>query len=382
MTDEAFTNKIEKKLHVGIVAWNFIMCIFLLVTKNFNPVRSGTTCFINAFPPGCIAHPEMFGECTRGRNALVYLLLHFGVISLIIIGIIVIMGMLCSHVISRERNFRKNTANADTDTVVSQRQQEAESLMNIYRREMTLQAGLYGAVFLMKFSLLFSRGVLAIAGKMNMASRLHAAMSFWVPLGGFLNILIHTRPSVVTLHRRYSEYSWLSALWLVLKAGGEVPDESDPSAFSMCCCYKNKEAATGVASQSRLGRVDVIIENGDSDEDSSVLVLSGDLRVLISSKSLGPKSIECENGQSMSFGDENIAYRSEKDWSNVGRESPMMSIFEHDENYIEKGEATTRRSELSIVSPRHDGKISLYPSNSNVHFARAFERAKNMKRPK
>ena len=31
MTDEAFTLKVERKLHVGIIAWNLITCTFLLV---------------------------------------------------------------------------------------------------------------------------------------------------------------------------------------------------------------------------------------------------------------------------------------------------------------------------------------------------------------
>jgi len=39
MTDEAFTLKVERKLHVGIIAWNLTACTFLLITKRINPFR-------------------------------------------------------------------------------------------------------------------------------------------------------------------------------------------------------------------------------------------------------------------------------------------------------------------------------------------------------
>jgi len=224
MTDEAFTRKVEKKLHVGIIAWNLISCTFLLVTKNFNPHRGGVVCHISAYPPACRLYPEKFGECTRGQNAFIFnLLLVCGLIPLIIIGIVAIMSMLCCHAILLDRNFGVRLEN---NADVSRQQQEADSLSRIYKREMVLQAISYSGVFLAVYSLYLAQTFIYIAGKSHLAT---PAFSITViilfPLGGFFNILIYTRPNVVTLHRRYSEYSWSRALWLVLKAGGEVSDD-------------------------------------------------------------------------------------------------------------------------------------------------------------
>ena len=228
MTDEAFTRKVEKKLHVGIIVWNLIICAFLLVTKNFNPAPSGRVCHIAAYPPACRLYPEKVGECTRGQNAFILLLLFvFCVVLLVIMGIVVIMSILCCHVISRDRNFRslgreRNfRLGLEHNADVSQHQQEAESLSRIYKREIVLQAILYSGVFLVAYSLYFAQAFINI----KKPAPFSITVSVLFPLGGLFNILIYTRPNVVTLHRRYSEYSWLRALWLVLKAGGEVPDD-------------------------------------------------------------------------------------------------------------------------------------------------------------
>jgi len=211
-----------------------------------------------------------------------------GLIPLIIIGIVAIMSMLCCHAILLDRNFGVRLEN---NADVSRQQQEADSLSRIYKREMVLQAISYSGVFLAVYSLYLAQTFIYIAGKSHLAT---PAFSITViilfPLGGFFNILIYTRPNVVTLHRRYSEYSWLRALWLVLKAGGEVPNDLQ---------------------QQRIGDVgplrissEVDLDLGNKEETSWVaLSFRG-----------ANSSIECENGESKCFGSDEVGYRSEQDW--------------------------------------------------------------------
>jgi len=61
-----------------------------------------------------------------------------------------------------------------------------------------------------------------------------------------VNILIYTRPHAVSLRRNHPNCSRIKALWLVLKAGGEVPDEIDLSkTFDLCCHSKQREEGDG-----------------------------------------------------------------------------------------------------------------------------------------
>ena len=330
MTDEAFTRKVEKKLHVGIIAWNFIICTFLLVTKNINPAPSGRVCHITAYPPACRLHPEKFGECTRGKNSFLLLFLFvFCVVLLVITGIVAIMIILCCHAILRDRNFRVRRAdNAD----VSRQQQEADSLSRIYKREMVLQAILYSGVFLVAYSLYFAHAFINMAGKWHLITpALSVTFSVLFPLGGLFNILTYTRPNVVTLHRRYSEYSWLRALWLVLKAGGEVPDDLQ---------------------EQRIGDVGPLRISSEADRDlgKKEQTNSGVLSCLGANYSIG-----CDNGASKSFGSDEIGYRSEQDWFYAKGEgsSAMVPIQEDVEEciWISQQDDSTSTSNIGLSVP-------------------------------
>ena len=55
------------------------------------------------------------------------------------------------------------------------------------------------------------------------------ASAITCPVGGLFNIIAFTRPAAWILKRRYSsEYSWLKALLLIVKAGGEIPENELP----------------------------------------------------------------------------------------------------------------------------------------------------------
>jgi hypothetical protein len=321
MTDEAFTLKVERKLHVGIIAWNLIACTFLLVAKTLNPMAVGTVCHISSFPPGCRLFPETYGECTRGQNDVFYYLTFvFGVYCLVIMVLVVIMSMLCWHVIGREK-FRVRRGNT---AAASEQEQEILSLSRIYRREMVLQAAFYSGVFLGVYSLAFVNGFIVLAGSYSNNPAFAIAYFTLFPLGGFFNILIYARPSVVTLHRRYSEYSWLRALWLVLKAGGEVPDEPSQSEL-----LTSSQPSLLASSQVRHD-----FENND-------IVLS--LRA--------PKLNGCENGASDSFGAHRVGCRTEQDGSYEKDEGSMLAMKNEDYRDEEEDSAEMTFSQLGLSAP-------------------------------
>jgi hypothetical protein len=54
----------------------------------------------------------------------------------------------------------------------------------------------------------------------------HMAISLTWPLGGFINILIYTRPKIAILRIRQPQLSWIKAFRTIILAGAEVPDES------------------------------------------------------------------------------------------------------------------------------------------------------------
>ena len=189
-----------------------------------------------------------------------------------------------------------------------------------------IQAFLYSGVFLAVYALYCVQGFLLFAGIMRTPFAFSIVLCTLFPLGGFFNILVYTRPSVVTLHRRYSEYSWLRALWMVLKAGGEVPEER-----SLC---------EGIPISSQLCR-DVDREEIGCED--------------------APVSIGCENGASNAFrAYEAIGYRTEEDWSyEKGNVSAMVPVQE-DYSYEKESSAEMTFSQLNLSVPTSSEVLHQY----------------------
>ena len=62
MTDDTFSQQIERKLHKFIIAFNFMVCVAALVTKTLNSSPHGNFCFLAAVPTGCRQSPDIYGE--------------------------------------------------------------------------------------------------------------------------------------------------------------------------------------------------------------------------------------------------------------------------------------------------------------------------------
>lgn len=92
--------------------------------------------------------------------------------------------------------------------------------------EMVTQAFLYVLSFFATFVFAWVASVYYLAGGSPPLWTLYP-FAWLYSSGGFLNMLVFTRPKVKILRIRYSDLSWFRAFYLVIKEGGEVPDLED-----------------------------------------------------------------------------------------------------------------------------------------------------------
>jgi hypothetical protein len=258
MTDADFCNKIEIKAHFIINITMLIASFMALQTESYNSTPTGGICHFARSPMGCGTYPEIVGECVRGKYALLFVYIFtVGVVFLCFLGIVVLMVMLIGHAAHAERVYSLNLNQNGQPRTSSLRncfrcvfcwfrereQAEDESdtdfVLRLYRRETVLQGSLYVGSFLITY---------AVTLVVIISSFFMSSIPEWVntvtfatyPVMGLFNILIYTRPKVQKLRYICPELSWLKSFLLVIKAGGEVPDEQqDPHALELSCCHRS-----------------------------------------------------------------------------------------------------------------------------------------------
>mmetsp|Transcript_14567 Transcript_14567/g.22049 ORF Transcript_14567/g.22049 Transcript_14567/m.22049 type:complete len:556 (-) Transcript_14567:178-1845(-) len=264
MTDNNFSRKIETKAHIFIAPYAITINIWALLLKTFNPLpgyerQPGSACYIVSYPAGCADSPEIYGECTRGKHAM--LLAQFsshGMIVICFIGVVVLMGLLIRHAYWTEKMFQINHRGSnDTNRCClnfndfNQRNDESDAdyVLRLYRRETVIQAILYFSAF----STVYTAIAVFYAKNVNdwhMPRSVYVIfLNFLYPIMGLFNIIIYTRPKIKKFRMNKPEYSWLRSFLLVVKAGGEVPDEElDEYALDVCLkCWYVKNHHDGVS---------------------------------------------------------------------------------------------------------------------------------------
>ena len=232
MSNTAFLNKIERRVHIFVVIIVVLAITLAIVTKAFNPLPAGTACFIISYPPGCSqSSPDIHGECTRGATSsrILNFILMFGLNIIFIPWTILATLLLYCHVKSQERLFR-----ADVRRVIHTEQEaelnessclqsfgrkigrilmksknyggrqygrephetRAKYIARLYRREILKQAGLYVTAFFGAYSMGFFFGLTNNVDSMKhlKGNGVSIAVSLIYPLGGLFNILIYSRP--------------------------------------------------------------------------------------------------------------------------------------------------------------------------------------------
>lgn len=336
MSNEQFSKRIEIRTHIFVALLVICTSIAGVATKSFNALPGSSSCNFSAYPTGCRIVPELVGECTRGLQAHIFIYIFvYGLFALTIPCIIISVVMLCAHAIYKSRMFKANlpasslpgnprkhehTSNSSSSRLaVSEEQDDLDMatrgarLAHLYAREACIQAVLYSTAF---FTVYFLSFFLALANVFKLRNldlaTLHTSIAMLYPSGGFFNILIYSRPKVAFLHSKHPEFGWLQSLWLVLKAGTEVPAEEDLIYVSPWCLVSSRKGE---------------VINNNSTHYKTGAYRNGDEGVDVEKES--KKNLNSANvlyGGSDSISKNNANYRSELEWSHYIGDSERTPV--------------------------------------------------------
>ena len=227
---------------------------------------------------------------------------------------------------------------------------QAEASIRIYSRDIVVQAFLFIFAFFVTFIFWWSALLILIVGKRDSPMFLQFLAAFFYPLGGVLNILVYTRPKVRSLIIQQKSagnyHSWFHAFFLVVKGGVVVP--------------KANAGGRHVMTQE--------------------VVKSNQFRA----KGLSPAYVgtnsDCQCGGSQSFGDENVAYRQEEDWSHEDIGCRDNAYFNRlgkimEDMLVEEGRSHNEEEDAASTE-----KVTDVESTDPLAraYARAFQRAKEL----
>ncbi len=240
-----FAQKTEWKIQIIIIAVSGTICISGLITDSFHSAVSGSFCTFAAFPASCRLKPDLFGECDEASadNAKIYnFVLIFGVYCFCFTGVVICMFQIWWNVfVTRRRltqrrivvGFGRGIKN-DMGVVVQenssifaqaddeQPQAEIERQERLHRREFIVQAWLYVSVYLLTYGFMMLSKIIVLVEN-EMPPMWVSIVNCLFPLGGVLNILVYTRPKVLSFRRKEPDCSWIRAFMLVVRAGVLVP---------------------------------------------------------------------------------------------------------------------------------------------------------------
>jgi hypothetical protein len=171
---------------------------------------------------------------------------------------------------SQEATLHKNDDKMHTSSGTNQISNNGSlenplSMARTYRKEMLTQSCLYMSGFLFTYTFIFMNQFLNIAGR-PFPDWSHMAISLTWPLGGFINILIYTRPKIAILRIRQPQLSWTKAFRTIILAGAEVPDESPdfPSPRPL-------RPSSSLLRQNLVGERECKAEDEDSEKDDAAM---------------------------------------------------------------------------------------------------------------
>ena len=288
MTDAAFFRKYERWAHILIVLYCMSFSVLGVSWGAYNPVIFRNFCFFATKPLGCRVFLGDQGDCdatlTRRVDVLTTFVVFVTFVS-VAIGITVIMIMLtcyankktkmiihnhttsnkgtgtdtqegtavegdlsssepaaeCSQQETRAEGFKLETktegcqqeTRAETDAsrngdLSSGTSPSPNSIATSFRREIMIQAALYVCVYALTNSPVFLNFIIIFILQVENTNAIYVSFTIFIfSFGGIFNIFVYTRPKVSVLCRKYPDLNKLHALWMVLKAGGELPQSLD-----------------------------------------------------------------------------------------------------------------------------------------------------------
>ncbi len=295
MQNDAFRQKIELRIHLLIATLNVLLVGTALGLNTFHTALNRSFCHFAATPLYCRDSPEVVGQCDPAVKGHVDLFILVNVFIFNIItfcSIFAIMVMLYRHANSLKKMSRGITTSrtstmiaANSDNNKNDREndkdvyehgsmcefqdnindheggrknnvggagqthsrssnnnnieQNAQEMADLYRKEIVRQATLYVGVYLLSCVPLATCFLLLVANSDSTSINivlLIVATSLYPNAGLFISLAFF-RPKVALIRRNFPECSRVLALWLVLRAGGEVPDLENLNIPK--CCYDN-----------------------------------------------------------------------------------------------------------------------------------------------
>ena len=384
VSDAEFTKRFERIIHAAIIVTSISIGIAGLVLKSIDSTFIGNVCTFALAPSGCRSNPEVLGECDpeiEKHVTALQIICSFGIPVASLFGIICCMGAVCWHTfvstrtssrqLCRQGNLRTVTSSAanlsnvvaDFSDAPNQRMEGVDSTetcnyiyiedihceeqrngvgrhqnlntVRFYHQKIIIQACLFVVAFLGTFLMKWIVTGLALTGNEPPPLAMFIGAILF-PLGGVFNMLVYTHPQVTRLRVRQPELPWFRAFKLVVESGVEVPK---PIPVSI-------------------------------DDDFDVPKTSTDDKA-------SPKQMHESSGcgsynGSNSFGNDEIAYRSQHDWEyNAGKASGLDNIMEEDEESLGDSEHSSDR----VSNGENDKSIHEKKERIDDTIGKAFEKA-------
>ena len=227
ITDEQFTRRYEKIIHVMIVVICVAGACLSIAAKTYNTSPTGTFCSNANTPAGCFQRPEIYGECDAEIKVYVSYFTYFS----LILSIYSIVVMLYSMIRLIHSVLKKDKKYGDLPANPTQEQLHKYNLRKKLLGEIMFQAIMYTV----SWFICQSGGVVGAILHMNGVAneKFPPALQIYgaalIPLNSAFNVFIYTRPAVRHVRRIDPSISRYRAFYMVLKAGGEAPNMKQSS---------------------------------------------------------------------------------------------------------------------------------------------------------
>ncbi|GFH56282.1 hypothetical protein CTEN210_12758 [Chaetoceros tenuissimus] len=197
-TPKEFAKKEEYYITLFIWMYAVTFASVALKAEEINATSYGATCYLKPLPRECATDESV--ECVRGDKAIVLESIGAGVLIFVFVSLLFVLISFTCHVYNVEKHLEGN--------------------------ELTKRAMHQSMLYILAFMLVYAGPIIMMF--LNLFGNDRSTAKFWLvsvfyPIGGFLNMLIYTRPKVQALKEVEPQLPVFICFLCVILAGGEVP---------------------------------------------------------------------------------------------------------------------------------------------------------------
>lgn len=279
MTIKDYAKKVEWKFHAFIIIWNVTSSIIALRQDLYNPTRAGSLCTMRECPLNCHSDLELAGQCDRGEGSRKFSMILVFIPTLTsFIGMVVSLVILNVYVVEHEIIYT-NIKNSSSCC-----QKRAQTIKNLFwfgapppevdgseppvpvqsrecirqrsnARAALVQSSLYLISFSVTYFFIAFDYLYYVVSNGDNPNWTFLPISIFLPIGGLLNIMVYTRPKVLSLMDRYPDFPKFVLFLLVVVSGGEAPEEAAIEAALRSLELEQAAAPGGVSSGNNMEEV-------------------------------------------------------------------------------------------------------------------------------